>query len=184
MNSFLIRSKKFNNKGFTLIELLVVIIIIGILAGIAVIGISGARSSAQKAACKADANQLLKAIRTYSAANNSKFPKLSGDFTSPYLSGTTPTAYTFVFDDIKKLSSNPNAKYLEKDLSSYLGSGTVGSYILVAGISTNGNLIVSGADSSVTTAPSLTATSGIYSGLTSAATNEFPTGGGDCTTTG
>ena len=89
------RYKKFSSSrdgGFTLIELLVVIIIIGILAGIAVIGVSGARNAAEKTACKADATQLIKAIRAYSAANNLKYPKApaaTDDFAIP------SSAYTF-----------------------------------------------------------------------------------------
>ena len=64
------------DNGFTLIELLVVIIIIGILAGIAVIGVSGAQNAAVKKACVANATQLTKGIRAYYAANGT-FPTMS-----------------------------------------------------------------------------------------------------------
>jgi prepilin-type N-terminal cleavage/methylation domain-containing protein len=41
--------------GFTLIELLIVIVVLGILAGIVVLGLGSFRQDATTAACKADA---------------------------------------------------------------------------------------------------------------------------------
>lgn len=58
-----------NKQAFTLIELLVVIAIIGILAGIIVISMGDAQSSANDARRKADINQLSKAIMIYKTNN-------------------------------------------------------------------------------------------------------------------
>jgi prepilin-type N-terminal cleavage/methylation domain-containing protein len=44
--------------GFTLIELLIVIVVLGILAGIVVLGLGTFRQDATTAACKADAKQV------------------------------------------------------------------------------------------------------------------------------
>jgi general secretion pathway protein G len=44
--------------GFTLIELLIVIVVLGILAGIVVLGLGTFRSDATAAACKADTKQV------------------------------------------------------------------------------------------------------------------------------
>ncbi len=44
--------------GFTLIELLIVIVVLGILAGIVVLGLGTFRDDAQTAACKADVKQV------------------------------------------------------------------------------------------------------------------------------
>jgi prepilin-type N-terminal cleavage/methylation domain-containing protein len=44
--------------GFTLIELLIVIVVLGILAGIVVLGLGTFRADATTAACKADAKQV------------------------------------------------------------------------------------------------------------------------------
>jgi prepilin-type N-terminal cleavage/methylation domain-containing protein len=69
------------DSGFTLIELLVVIIIIGILAGIAVIGVSGAQNAAVKKACVANATQITKGIRAYYASNGT-FPTMTSSVSS------------------------------------------------------------------------------------------------------
>ena len=57
-------------KGFTLIELLIVIAIIGILVGLSVFGLQGARESARDARRKSDLEQIRTAVETYRADCN------------------------------------------------------------------------------------------------------------------
>lgn len=60
---------KKKKKGFTLIELLVVIAIIGILAGIVLVSMSGARAQARDAKRQADMRQLISAQEMYMGDN-------------------------------------------------------------------------------------------------------------------
>ena len=78
-------------KGFTLIELLVVIAIIGILVGLSVFGLNGARQASRDAVRKADLEQIRSGLGIYNADCN-KYP-LTANFvltTSRSLVGSTP----------------------------------------------------------------------------------------------
>ncbi len=67
--------RKSGDEGFTLIELLVVILILGILAAIVVVALSGSSQDAKTKACSQDA------ANTYNALNN--YVLHNGDLTPP-----------------------------------------------------------------------------------------------------
>ncbi|MBI2462833.1 MAG: type II secretion system protein [Candidatus Spechtbacteria bacterium] len=74
--------KKINSskKGFTLIELLVVISIIGILAGVVLVSLNGARRSARDTKRVSDMKSTQLALELYYATNN-KYPIAAADAT-------------------------------------------------------------------------------------------------------
>ncbi len=65
-----------NENGFTLIELLIVIVVLGILAGIVVLGLGTFRQDTTQAACRADAKQVQTASNAFIArpANTTNTP--------------------------------------------------------------------------------------------------------------
>jgi len=62
------------NLGFTLIELLVVISIIGILASLSLVGISGSQKQARDSQRKSDLSQYRVALESYAGSNGGKYP--------------------------------------------------------------------------------------------------------------
>lgn len=80
----LIHAKTVKNKilkGFTLIELLVVISIIGILVGLSIFGLQGARQASRDAKRKADIEEIRSGIEIYKSDCNS-YPIGSGEPTN------------------------------------------------------------------------------------------------------
>jgi len=70
-----------NRKGFTLIELLVVIAIIGVLSGIVLVSLGGARSKARDAKRQSDIRQVSTAQEMYYGDNEAYFTAAAQDGT-------------------------------------------------------------------------------------------------------
>ena len=81
----MIQNMNFMKKGFTLVELLVVISIIGLLIGLSIFGLSGARETSRDAKRKADLEQIRGGLEIYKSDCNdypaSLSTSLSGDGT-------------------------------------------------------------------------------------------------------
>src|SRR5439155_23205029 len=71
------------NRAFTLIELLIVIAIIGVLIGLLMPTISGAREQSRRVACASNLRNIGAALFAYAADNDRKLPY--------YFSGIPPT---------------------------------------------------------------------------------------------
>lgn len=66
--------KLMTSKGFTLIELLVVITILGLLAGLVLSNMSGARERARDAKRKSDLKEIQKALQMYKQDHSPLYP--------------------------------------------------------------------------------------------------------------
>jgi prepilin-type N-terminal cleavage/methylation domain-containing protein len=59
------RFKRINSKGFTLVEVMVVIIVLGIVAGIAVLSVTGTIEKSRKDVCDVNVLQMKRMYETY-----------------------------------------------------------------------------------------------------------------------
>jgi general secretion pathway protein G len=99
------RIRKLQNDGeggFTLIELLIVIVVLGILAGIVVLGLGTFRDDATTAACKADAKQVQIASDAWMASPSNPAGTPGADvpfFVTKKLLKAEPTSTGWTYDN-------------------------------------------------------------------------------------
>ena len=75
--------------GFTIVELLIVIVVIGILAGIAIVAYSGIQNRAKVAALQSNISQAAKKLESYKVTNNDTYPANLGTVGITAPTGTT-----------------------------------------------------------------------------------------------
>src|SRR5437762_10809448 len=83
--------EKRNEKGFTLIELLIAIVVVGILAAVAIVGIGGLTNTGGKSACKASADAATASAAAYYANQTpNAYPTKITDMTTASATNTPP----------------------------------------------------------------------------------------------
>ncbi|MET0524094.1 MAG: prepilin-type N-terminal cleavage/methylation domain-containing protein, partial [Nocardioides sp.] len=93
-----VRAARNEEGGFTLIELLIVVVVLGILAGIVVFGVSTFRDDANTAAKKADCKTVSVAAEAYNAKNGAYPANVALLVTQGYLKAPAPAGVGPGFD--------------------------------------------------------------------------------------
>jgi len=97
-------------SGFTLIELLVVISIIGILLGLSIFGLQGARQSSRDARRKADLEQIRSGLEIYKADCDSYPTSLASPLEGTEDTGSCLKANTYIAS-VPKDPMDPTSEY-------------------------------------------------------------------------
>lgn len=133
----------FLNNGFTLIELLVVISIIGIVVGLSIFGLEGARQSSRDAKRKADLESIRSALELYRADCGKYYDwntQTSGALTSIKgfnVSGNKCLTTDVYMDSVPKDPLDPDHTYYYRSTASY---GNV-NYVLCASLEAGGTAV-------------------------------------------
>ena len=89
--------KRGRDVGFTLIELLIVVVVLGVLSGIVLFGVSRFRTDANAAACQADVSAVNAAADAYHAVTGN-FPQGITDLTAGQYLMSAPSSGSYTFD--------------------------------------------------------------------------------------
>ena len=102
---------KKNSKGFSLVELLAAIVIMGILSGIAVVGVTFLLNKAEKEYYKAQESEVIMAAKSYTQDNRSFLPKRVGQKNQVYLKTLQNKKYIGDVLDRNKKKCDPERSY-------------------------------------------------------------------------
>ena len=102
------RAGRAPDGGFTLVELLIVIVVLGVLAGVVLLGVGRFRSDANAAACQADVAAVNAAADAYQAVTGS-YPGDLVDLTVGQYLMTAPRSGSFTFDPTARTATRSPA---------------------------------------------------------------------------
>ena len=105
--------RKKNNKGFSLVELLAAIVIMGILSGIAVVGVTFLLNKAGREYYKAQESEVIMAAKSYTQDNRSFLPKRVGQKNQIYLKTLQDKKYIGDVLDRNKKKCDPDRSYVQ-----------------------------------------------------------------------
>ena len=187
-----LKKKVAGDMGMTLVEVLITLMIIGIMSGIAYVGLAGARKSSAQNACRTAYQAVSLAVANYQADNQSLPPSLAAlslqtstnpDYLNPGLLATTSTNYGLT------LGTSQVTSYSSSGTTRTIYFASTNSSTLMAALLTSGDPIsIAGVDSTnfdgTWTATSTASTSGsgykvTYTGASSytLSTTTAPTSG-------
>jgi prepilin-type N-terminal cleavage/methylation domain-containing protein len=90
-----LRTKQANDEGFTLIEMLIVIVVLGVLAGITVFGVSTFKKDSEDSACQASGKTVGVAADAFAAKTGNYPTSIATDLVGNSYLKTAPTGGTF-----------------------------------------------------------------------------------------
>ncbi|OGZ23481.1 MAG: hypothetical protein A3A08_01025 [Candidatus Nealsonbacteria bacterium RIFCSPLOWO2_01_FULL_41_9] len=111
------------SRGFTLIELLVVIAIIGMLAGIVMVSMGGARSKARDARRQSDIRQIVTAQALVLSDDEAYFDASSTSGTLPAIQNAAGTTYLTSIADPS--TGNPAYQWLDNHWNKFCAYATL-----------------------------------------------------------
>lgn len=132
-------TKTVNSSAFTLIELLVVISIIGILIGLSIFGLQGARAASRDSKRKTDLELIRSGLEIYKADCNKYPTALSTSLVGDGSTTSCSTSNTYI-SQVPSDPISPNAAYL------YISDGVT--YSLCAALEQGSGTVTCGGSSS------------------------------------